>query len=304
MPTASRRFPISSNTCASTSNAALSAPAIAGVVARYLADWGLEPDGDTIVTRGARLLPVLRDGRRAMLKICLDDAERRANALMTWWNGDGAAPVLAVDGAAILMVRACEAASPDGTSLARMARSGRDEAACRILCATAARLHAARPRPWPELMQLERWFDDLGPAANRHGGILVACAEAARSLLAEPREIGVLHGDLHHGNVLAFGEDDWRAIDPKGLVGERCFDFAALFMNPDLADAARPVASRQGCLARRVETVAEAARLEPRRLLRWVLAGAGLSAAWFLNDGEPADISLGIAATAAAELER
>ena len=41
-----------------------------------------------------------------------------------------------------------------------------------------------------------------------------------RALLALPQDVGVLHGDLHHGNVLDFG-DGWRAIDPKGLVGER-----------------------------------------------------------------------------------
>ncbi len=304
MPTVSRRFPISNNTCVSTSNRVLSQQAAAGVIARYPADWSLLPDGDMIVTRSARLLPVTRGGRRAMLKISLGDEERRGNALMTWWNGEGAAPVLALDGAAILMARATEAASPDGTLLARMARSGSDEAACRILCATAARLHAARPHPLPDLAPLERWFDDLAPAAERYGGILLACAETARCLLTEPREIGVLHGDLHHGNVLDFGDGDWRAIDPKGLVGERGFDFAAMFMNPDLADPARPVALRDGCFAHRVATVVAAAAMEPRRLLCWVLAGAGLSAAWFLNDGEPADISLGIAALAAAELGR
>jgi streptomycin 6-kinase len=51
-------------------------------------------------------------------------------------------------------------------------------------------------------------------------------------LLAEPREVGVLHGDLHHGNVLDFGVRGWLAIDPKGLLGERGFDFANIFTNP------------------------------------------------------------------------
>jgi aminoglycoside/hydroxyurea antibiotic resistance kinase len=42
----------------------------------------------------------------------------------------------------------------------------------------------------------------------------------------------VLHGDLHHGNVLDFGLRGWLAIDPKGLLGERGFDFANIFTNP------------------------------------------------------------------------
>jgi len=32
---------------------------------------------------------------------------------------------------------------------------------------------------------------------------------------AAPREVGVLYGDLHHGNVLNFDAHGWLAIDPK-----------------------------------------------------------------------------------------
>jgi streptomycin 6-kinase len=92
------------------------------------------------------------------------------------------------------------------------------------------------PRPLPGLAPLSHWFRELQPAAATHGGILVRCAETAQALLAEPRDIGVLHGDLHHGNVLDFGVRGWLAIDPKGHLGERGFDFANIFSNPDLAD--------------------------------------------------------------------
>jgi hypothetical protein len=34
----------------------------------------------------------------------------------------------------------------------------------------------------------------------------------------------------------------WLAIDPKGLVGERGFDFANIFTNPDLDNPTRPLA--------------------------------------------------------------
>jgi streptomycin 6-kinase len=186
-----------------------------------------------------------------------------------------------------------------------MARSGRDDEACRILCAAAARLHAPRSKPRPELIPLADWFRELEPAAARHGGVLIRCAETARTLLAEPREVGVLHGDLHHDNVLDFGARGWLAIDPKRLVGERGFDFANIFTNPDLADPTRPVATEPGRFARRLEVVAEAAGLERRRLLLWILAWTGLSASWYLGDDDPlAAIDLRIAALAAAELER
>lgn len=267
---------------------------------RYLRSWGLVPDGDTITTPAARLLPVLRQGEPAMLKLSFEEDERQGGVLMEWWAGEGAARVLARDDAAILLERAIGLAS-----LADMARKGRDDDACRILCATAARLHAPRPRPLPELIPLEHWFRELEPAAAKHGGILGLCAQTARPLLAEPRDVGVLHGDLHHDNVLDFGKRGWLAIDPKHLVGERGFDFANIFTNPDLADPTRPVATEPGRFARRLEVVSEAAGLERQRLLRWILAWTGLSAAWFLGDGDPlAAIDLRIAELAAAELDR
>src|SRR3546814_20543701 len=83
------------------------------------------------------------------------------------------------------------------------------------------------------LVPLAHWFRALNPAAATHGGILARCAATARALLAESRETGVLHGDIHHANVLDFGPRGWLAIDPKRLVGERGSDFANLFPHPD-----------------------------------------------------------------------
>lgn len=259
----------------------------------YLGRWRLTPDGEPIVTLSSALLPVRRGGVPAMLKIARHAEERAGARLMAWWEGDGAARVLEHDEDALLMERAL------GTgSLVAMARGGRDDEASRILCACAARLHAPRDRPPPELVPLARWFRSLEPAAAVHGGILATAHAAARELLGAPREVTVLHGDIHHGNVLDFGARGWLAIDPKGLVGERGFDFANLFCNPDLQTAAAP-----GRLARRVEVVAAAAGLERGRLLRWILAYAGLSAAWSLEDGDAPELALAVAEIAAAELE-
>lgn len=48
-----------------------------------------------------------------------------------------------------------------------------------------------------------------------------------------------LHGDLHHGNILAGPSGSWITIDPKGLYGDPNFEAAAFLRNPtdDLGDA-------------------------------------------------------------------
>lgn len=258
----------------------------------YLARWELTPDGGPIATRSSRLLPVRRRGVPATLKIATEAEERWGAALMTWWGGEGAVRVLAHDGDALLLERAL------GTgSLADMARGDRDDEASRILCAVAARLHAPRTKPPPELIPLPRWFAELELAARQHGGILSQAAATARVLLQEPQDIVVLHGDIHHDNVVDAGPRGWLAIDPKRLVGERGFDFANIFCNPDLKVAVAP-----GRLARQAHVVAEAAGLERGRLLKWILAYAGLSAAWHLGDGEHPELALAVAGLAASEL--
>jgi streptomycin 6-kinase len=262
------------------------------VFAAYLARWDLTPDGDRIVTPTSTLLPVLRGSVAAMIKIATHPEERRGNRLMTWWDGHGAARVLAQDGNTVLLERAVGA-----RSLADFARSGRDDEASRIICGVVADLHAVRKKPPPDLVPLTQWFRELAPAAAAQGGILLRCAEVARELLAAPMDIVVLHGDIHHGNVLDFGDHGWLAIDPKGLIGEHGFDYANIFCNPD-----HETATATGRLARQVDIVANAAGLNPTRLLEWIIAWSGLSAAWSISDGESPDTALEIAECAAAVL--
>jgi streptomycin 6-kinase len=260
---------------------------------QYLSRWRLQPDGKQIVTHSSHLLPVRRDGEPAMLKITHEAEEKFGGVLMQWWDGHGAARVLEYDGDAILLERA------EGTrSLLDMAHNGQDDEASRIMCAVAAELHAPRNKPLPYLIPLTQWFQELEPAAGKYGGIFVEAATTARELFASPREVGVLHGDIHHNNVLDFGPRGWLVIDPKRLLGERGFDFANMLCNPDLATAKEP-----GRFLRQIDVIARAGNLERRRLLQWTLAYAGLSAAWFFSDGDPAETDLAVAQFAVAELK-
>jgi streptomycin 6-kinase len=262
----------------------------------HLEAWGLVPDGDPIVTRSSRLLPVRRGREPAMLKIAVEPEEKWGAGLMIWWNGIGAARVIEHDDVAILLERAT-----GGRSLADMASRGMDDEASLIICDVVAGLHAPRHSPPPKLVPLTHWFRALDPIATREGGILIRCAETAQALLTDPHEVVSLHGDVHHGNILDFDERGWLAIDPKRLKGERGFDYANLFCNPN-----HPVAAAPGRLARQADVVAKAAQLERTRLLQWVVAWAGLSAAWLVEDGEDDHVepTLAIAEIAAAELDR
>ena len=240
----------------------------------WLTGWALEPDGEPHQTPSSRLLPVLRGGRAAFLKVAMHPEEMRGGAVMAYYAGAGAAEVLVHDDRAVLLERL------DGPrSLAAMARGGDDEAACRILCEVVARLQVRRPGPRPAvLIPLETWFAALWPVAEREGSLYALSAGIARELLVEQGAPAVLHGDIHHGNVLDGGPRGWRAIDPKGLLGDRGYDYANLICNPDAETALAN-------FDRRVEIVSEMSGLARARVLRWLLAYLGLSASWTLSDG-------------------
>lgn len=262
----------------------------------YSHRWGLTPDGDALTTPSSRLWPVRYRGKPAMLKIACEPEEIWGAGLMVWWEGEGSARVLKHDGPALLMERAT-----GPRSLVEMVKQGEDDAASQIICNVVAKLHRHRDKPLPELVPLTEWFSSLFAMAAREGSIFTRCAKTAQALLSSQREIVALHGDIHHRNILDFGSDKgWLAIDPKRLGGERGFDYANLFCNPDHGFAASP-----GRLSRQLDVVAQASRLERIRLAQWVLAWAGLSASWFAEDGatEKAQSTLNIAKIAAAELE-
>jgi streptomycin 6-kinase len=248
-------------------------------VVRVMAAWRLEADGAAFATHSSTLVPVRREGAALMLKLAHSLEEARGGRLMQAWGGAGAAQVLARRGPALLMERASRG------SLAGLD----DDAATRAIVAVAGRLRAGAG-PLPRLVPLRRWFRALLVARE---GVLGDCAAVARELLDDPRDEGVLHGDLHHGNVLAFGAAGWKAIDPKGLWGERAFEFAALFRNPDAGRALAP-----GRMERQGALVATLTGIAPRRVLAWVAAAAGLSAAWTLSDGGDAAAELALAGQA------
>jgi streptomycin 6-kinase len=254
--------------------------------------WNISDDGERFTTNSSLLQPVLYNGIGCMLKIALSDEEVRGNGLMAWYKGNGAATVLKHDDTAILMERATGSAS-----LIEMAKVGRDDEASGIICSVVSKLHAHKT-PYPnDLVPLNTWFKSLEPVAAGHGGIFVQCSQIANDLLNEPISQVVLHGDIHHGNILDFGAKGWLAIDPKGLFGERGFDYANLFCNPDIATAIAP-----GRLMRQVDIISKEADLEPKRLIQWIAAWAGLSAAWGLEDGTNAEPAMTVARIALNEL--
>ena len=148
-----------------------------------------------------------------------------------------------------------------------------------------------RPAP-PEhpFPTVAKWAAGLERLRRRFGGgtgpLPGEWVETAENLFGEligsMAEPVLLHGDLHHENILSAERQPWLALDPKGVVGEPAYEVGALLRNPIPGLLAQPHPERT--LARRVDQLAEELGLERARLVGWGLAQAVLSAWWNVED--------------------
>lgn len=248
-----------------------------------LSDLQVVADTPTSVVRRARRA----DGSQVALKILKPyGADEIAGArLMRWWDGDGAARIIGISGLTILMEWL------DGSPLGDMVRNeGRDDDATAILCDVAAQLHRRRRA---ELGRLDTLASSFGPLFDRspeawevENRPLVAQAIAlARDLLATTADVVPLHGDFHHDNVVGSSRG-WLAIDPKGLMGDRHYEFANAFRNPygggEIARDPQRIDARAAMIANRLA-------LDRRRLLLWAAAHCALSECWNRGAGNTSD---------------
>jgi len=227
-----------------------------------------------------------------MLKIPINIEEKIGSKLMIWWDGIGAARVFEYDENAILMEKIL-----GNYSLTTMSINNLDDDSTQIICNVANLLHSCKKEPFPELVPLKVWFKDLFLFAKNNGEVFQKCANIGRNLLENQHDITVLHGDLHHGNILYSSDRDWLAIDPKGLIGERAFDYVNILCNPT-----EEIALKKGRLTDQINVISKEAKIDFTHLLKWTAAWAALSAVWFINDGVKTNIAFKVAKIALNEI--
>lgn len=99
-----------------------------------------------------------------------------------------------------------------------------------------------------------------------------------KKLLSTQKEQCLLHGDLHHENILRAQREPWLAIDPKGLIGETEYEVIPFLLNHLPEDGVEEV------MKQRVDGLTKALSLQKERVLAWAYCHSVLSAWWFIED--------------------
>jgi len=256
--------------------------ALPALVTRLAAQWSLtvSPPFPSIAIN--YVAPAMRaDGTPCVLKVSRHiDETRYEIAALRLWDSAGAVRLLAAEPehGALLIERLMS-----GTELTEVAVTDDDTAT-----GIAAQMLTKLWRPAPtthDLCPLDRWCAayDRNRAALTNGvdgfpaELFLRADALRRDLLASTVTLMILHGDLHHHNILRAERAEWLAIDPKGLVGDPCFDVCQFFRNPHYIP---PAVNR-----RRLDRFCADLGLDRERVKAWCLVHAILDACWDFEDG-------------------
>lgn len=225
----------------------------------------------------------LADGTGAMLKLGVPGlaVEREAMCLRSY-DGLGAARVLAYDAGL-------------GALLLELVRPGIDlrplpeEQAVAAAVSVMQLLHRV-PLPGELIPGVQDWGRGFQRLRDRYGG---SCGPLPARLVDEAETVyaglagsmqppALLHGDLHHLNILSSDRMPFLAIDPQGVLGEPAYEVGAFLYNPLPEIPMWPALGR--ILERRVAMFSERLDVERRRIAGWGFSRAVLSGIWSLED--------------------
>ena len=245
-------------------------------------EWELTYDGPPRHGFCSLVAPVRTPaGAPAVLKVSFDgddESEHEAVALQHW-NGRGTVRLLRADPhrRALLLERL----HPEDLGTLG------DLEACEVVAGLYARLHVpALPQLRTVTAYVERWADALSllPAGSALPRRVVEQAVAlARDLVRDPDSTGsMVHGDLHHENVLAADREPWLVIDPKPMSGDPHYEPAPLLWNrwEELVAGGNV----REAIRRRFHTVVDVAGLDEDRARDWTVLRVVLNAHWSVED--------------------
>ena len=253
---------------------------------QYISAHNLTKDGDSFSTHSSLLCPVTRDGSPYMVKIVDTEGDEMIGAsMLRLYDGHGAIRIFDQVGSLQLLERIKPQDSAD--SLVNMVCTGRDPEATEIICKIIQKLH---PQVQGKMIDgaitfekrvanVRKYFDSGSAKSDQnlfeYGVVL------SEALVQESRDsLMLVHGDLHHYNVLSSNRG-WLAIDPKGIVAHKAYEYA-----PSLCDPAPHVdiVANKETMNRRARIMSEYSGIDVQLIVSYGLAHALQVAAWCQSD--------------------
>lgn len=223
----------------------------------------------------------LQHNNPIILKLGLNQkALAKEVACLKAFANQGAAEVIATEAGMILMQRA----SP-GTTLKEYFPD-QDNPATTIVCQCISNLHQTEIPEQHDFLHLKDLLSILDDDLDIPNNILCKARTRRDDLLQSTQKTVLLHGDLHHENLLKHGES-WRVIDPQGFIGDPVFDVCAFIHNPmpELLQHTSPLK----VIHNRIASCTHQLGYPKQRIQDWLYVKSVLCWAWCLEDNLAVD---------------
>jgi len=258
------------------------------IVRELARDWDLTLGAPYELSYHYVAAVVCGDGTPAVLKLGVPSGTSLAEEApaLAAFEGRGAVRLLRADlGRGALLL---ERIAPGWR--ARDLVPDRDSEATSAAVGVMRRLHVPPPPGcvMPEALAQAEAFDEYVTVHGQAGplplDLVVRAGGLMRELCASATERVVLHGDLHHDNILRATREPWLAIDPHGIIGDPGYEVGALLFNPDPDDRDEALTA---LVPSRVEQLAEELAMPVERVVAWGFVKAVLSDVWSAEAWSP-----------------
>lgn len=214
--------------------------------------------------------------RPIVLKLGLDSNALKREALaLKAFSGFGSVHLFAEGDRMLLLERAVS-----GVSL-KSYFPKKDNDAIQITCECLKRLHQAVIPADSHFPHIKDWLIALDENSSIPSNYLYKARKLRDNLIETSAASVLLHGDLHHDNILQNGSD-WVIIDPKGVIGEPAYEVAAFIRNPIPELLAHHNAP--STIDKRITQFAKILKLSKQRIIDWCYVQAVLAWVWALED--------------------
>lgn len=130
---------------------------------------------------------------------------------------------------------------------------------------------------------------DRVPKGKLPKNIIFKAKMLSKEMLDQPHDEFLLHGDLHMNNIIS-DQNEWIAIDPKGIIGPKEFEIACFdFITKDELSSADNIPE---LFDARAAKLSDLLKIDHSMLKNWVFIRLVLGACWMIEDNGKADVFL------------
>jgi streptomycin 6-kinase len=245
----------------------------------YLSKWNLTNSKLLAQTPTSHVYLVQQENKSRVLKVLTEEGikyESDSAYFLEAMQGHSVVSLIEFDKGAQLLDYV------EGETLEEYFKNHSDTKSTKIICEVLKKVHSYQGPIPKQMNDLEFQFHSLFPSDENKfdDNLFYEGQEVAKELINSECDKRLLHGDVHHRNILHSKEYGWVLIDPQAFYGERNYDIANCFFNPYVLS---PELVTEERILEMATIFSKELLIDRSRVLKFAFAHGTLSACWAME---------------------